>query len=268
MNNHTKQLQGKRAVIFGGSGSIGSMAAKAFAAEGAEVFLTGRTLKNLEKVAAEIGAAGGVAHVTVVDALDQPAVDSFIAAITKDQGIDIVFNATGPKPHEYDNGTLAVDLAVEKFMVPVSTLLESQFITAQAAARRMVQQKAGVIIFLTGSPARGHVEGATAIGAAFGAIETFMENLAFELGPSGVRSVCLRTTGNIDTHIIQETIGLIASRANISKEEMISKLAAYNFLKVPATVADTVNALVFLASDKARMVTGTVFNISAGAAMD
>lgn len=268
MNNSTKQLQGKRAVIFGASGSIGSMTAKAFAAEGAEVFLAGRTLKSLEKVAAEIQSAGGVAHITVIDALDPSAVDSFIAATAKEQGIDIVFNATGPQPHEYDNGKLAVDLAVEKFMVPVSTMLKSQFITAQAAARRMVQQKAGVIIFLTGSPARGHVEGATAIGAAFGAIETFMENLAFELGPSGVRSVCLRTTANVDTKTIQETIGLIASRANISSEEMVARIAAYNFLKVPATVADTVNALVFLASDKARMVTATVFNISAGAAMD
>jgi len=268
MNSSTKQLQNKRAIIFGAGGSIGSMAAKAFAAEGAEVFLAGRTLKSLEKIAADIQSVGGTAHIAAVDALDQSAVDSFIAAITERQGIDIVFNATGPRPHEYDNGKLAVDLAVEKFIVPLSTMLKSQFITAQAAARRMVHQKAGVIIFLTGSPARGHVEGATAIGTAFGAIETFMENLAFELGPSGVRSVCLRTTANVDSNVIQETMGLIASRANISSREVLAKIAGYNFLKVPATVADTVNALVFLASDKARMVTATVFNVSAGAAMD
>jgi len=268
MNNITKQLQDKRAVIFGASGSIGSMAAKAMAAEGAEVFLAGRTLLNLEKVAGEIRSAGGVAHTALVDALDPAAVDAFIDVITKDQGIDIVFNATGPRAHEFHNGILAVDLEADQFMGPVSTLLKSQFITARAAARRMVQQKSGVIIFLTGSPSRAHVQGATAIGAAFGAIENFMENLALELGPSGVRSVCLRTTANVDTRTIDEVIGILAAQANTSREEVITRIAAYNFLKVPATVADTVNALVFLASDKARMVTATVFNVSAGAAMD
>lgn len=263
-----KQLENKRAVIFGAAGSIGSTAAKAFAAEGAEVFLAGRTLKNLETVAAAIRGEGGIAHTAVVDTFDPAVVEAFIADVTKERRLDIVFNATGPRAHEYENGKLAVDLPVENFMIPISTMLRSQFITAQAAARRMIQQKAGVIIFLTGSPSRGHVEGATAIGAAFGAIENFMENLALELGPAGVRSVCLRTTANVDTRTIQETIGLLSAEAGISREEVMRRIAGYNFLKVPATMADTVNALVFLASDKARMVTATVVNISAGAAMD
>ena len=64
---------------------------------------------------------------------------------------------------------------------------------------------------LTGSPARGHVQGATAIGAAFGAIESFMENLAVEVGPAGVRAVCLRTTANTDSRTIQQTIDTIHS---------------------------------------------------------
>jgi NADP-dependent 3-hydroxy acid dehydrogenase YdfG len=62
-------------------------------------------------------------------------------------------------------------------MVPVTTVLRSQFITARSVARHLVKQHSGGIIFLTGSPARGHVEGATAIGAGFGAVETLMENL-------------------------------------------------------------------------------------------
>lgn len=76
----------------------------------------------------------------------------------------------------------------------------------------MVKQRSGVIIFLTGSPARGHVEGATAIGAAFGAIETLMENLAVEVSPAGVRAVCLRTTANTDSRSIQQTMDLIGGR--------------------------------------------------------
>jgi hypothetical protein len=56
-------------------------------------------------------------------------------------------------------------------MVPLTTIVKSQFITARAAARQTVKQRSGVIIFVTGSPVRGHMEGATAIGAAFGAID-------------------------------------------------------------------------------------------------
>jgi len=153
-------------------------------------------------------------------------------------------------------------------MIPVTTVLKSQFITAQAAARHMVKQHSGVIIFITGSPARGHVEGATAIGAAFGAIESLMENLAVEVSPSGVRAVCLRTTANTDSRTIQETMGMLAGAMNVTKEQLIAQIAGLNFLKIPASVNDTADAAVFLASDKARMITGTVFNATAGAALD
>ena len=134
---------------------------------------------------------------------------------------------------------------------------------------RAVRQRSGVIIFVTGSPARGHGhQGATAIGAAFGAIETLMENLAVEVGLAGVRAVCVRTTANTDSRSIQETIAIVASKLNLSKEEMPARMAGLNFLKVPATVSDTATAAVFVASDPARMMTGTVVNSTAGAAAD
>ena len=182
--------------------------------------------------------------------------------------IDIVFNAVGPLAKEYGNGKNAVDLAIEEFMVPLTTVVKSQFITARAAARHMVKQHSGVIIFLTGSPARGHVEGATAIGAAFGAIESLSENLAVEVSPAGVRVVCLRTTANIDSRTIQQTMDALASKMNVTKDQMIARMASLNFLKVPASISDTAKTAVFLASDRARMMTGTVVNSTAGAAAD
>jgi len=60
-----------------------------------------------------------------------------------------------------------VDLPVEEFLVPLETMVRSRFITARAAARQMIKQHSGVIIVVTGSPARAHVPGADAIGAAF-----------------------------------------------------------------------------------------------------
>jgi len=262
-------LQGKYAVVFGAGGSIGAAVAKEFAADGAEVFLSGRTKENVEEVGKQITRAGGHTHTAVVDAEDCEAVEEYVGRIAKQTGrIDVVFNAVGPLVAEYGNGKLAVDLAIEEFMVPLTTIVKSQFITARSAARRMVKQRSGVIIFLTGSPARGHVEGATAIGTAFGAIETFMENLALEVSPAGVRSVCLRTTANTDSRTIQQTMDILPSKMNAPREQMIARIANLNFLKIPASVADTARAAAFLASDRARMMTGTVVNSTAGAALD
>jgi NAD(P)-dependent dehydrogenase (short-subunit alcohol dehydrogenase family) len=261
-------LNGKHAVVFGAGGSVGAAVAKEFAAQGAEVFLSGRTKANVEAVMKEI-IQGGRAHAAVIDAGDPATVDKYLDGIASRAGrIDIVFNAIGPRADEYGNGKNAVDLSVAEFMVPVTTILRSQFITASAAARHMLKQHSGVIIFLTGSPARGHVQGATAIGAAFGAIETFMENLAVELSPSGVRVVCLRTTANTDSRTIRETIRALASRMNVSEQQVTAQIATANLLKVPASVSDTAKAAAFLASDRARLLTGTVVNSSAGAAAD
>ena len=262
-------LRGKHAVIFGAGGSIGAAVAKEFAAEGARVFLAGRTKASLDSVAEQIRAAGGQAQTTVVDALDDTGVNRYLDDVAKQAGkIDILVDLTGPLAGDYGNGKVAVELPVDEFMTPLEKIVKSHFITARAAARRMINQKSGVIIFVTGSPARPHVPGATAIGAAFAAIENLTGNLAFEVSPMGVRVVCLRTVANLDSRPIQDTMEFVARRMNITKEQAIGQVALSNFLKVPATVQDTANAAVLIASDRARMMTGTVINATAGAALD
>jgi 3-oxoacyl-[acyl-carrier protein] reductase len=76
--SNSQMLQGKRAVIFGAGGSIGAAVASEFAAEGAQVFLAGRTRSNVEAVAQRIGKAGHRAHAAVIDALDDAAVNTYI----------------------------------------------------------------------------------------------------------------------------------------------------------------------------------------------
>jgi 3-oxoacyl-[acyl-carrier protein] reductase len=267
--NNIPLLEGKHAVVFGAGGSIGSAVAKEFATEGAEVFLSGRSKSTVEAVANKIAAKGGRAHAAAIDTLDDAAVGQYIDGIVKQTGkIDIVLDAAGPLAQQYGNGKLAVDLPIDQFMVPLDTMVRSRFVTARAAARHMVNQRSGVIIFVTGSPARPHVPGATAIGAAFGAIENLTQNLAFEVSPFGVRVVCVRTTANIDSRSIQDTMQFMAGRLNITTDQAIAQIAQLNFLKVPATVQDTANAAVLIASDRGRMLTGTVLNATAGAALD
>jgi len=262
-------LRGKIAVVFGAGGSVGAGVARELAAQGAEVFLAGHTRSNVEEVSKQITASGGHAHVEVIDALDDAAVNRYIDRIV-DQAvsIDIEFNAIGPPPRDYANGRNAIDLAIDEFMLPVSTVLKSQFITARAAARHMLQQRSGVIIFLTGSPARPHVKGASGIGAAFGAVENLMRHLALELSPSGVRVVCLRSSAMPESRVIQQTMEAVATASGITKDQAIGALANSTMLKVSPRISDTARAAAFLASDDARMMTGTVLNSSAGAVWD
>ncbi len=186
-------LEDKNAVIYGGGGSIGGAVARAFAREGAKVFLAGRTRAKLEEVAEEIRSAGGVAETAQVDALDEKAVDEHADAVAAAAGsVDISCNLiTHPSVH----GTPMAKMAVEDYMVSVVTAVRTTFLTARAAARHMVGQGSGVILFFGGSgdPMRDYYIGGTQV--AFDAIESMRRQLSAELGPHGVRAVTLKTGG-------------------------------------------------------------------------
>ena len=262
-------LKDKIAVVYGAGGGVGSAIARKVSLEGAQVYLTGRRLDPIKNIVTEISKSGGTATAAEVDALDEKAIEAHLDSVVAEAGkIDILIDFAGPLAREYGNGKLAVDLPVEEFMVPLTTMVRSRFISARAAARRMIKQHSGVIIFVTGSPARPHVPGATAIGAAFGAMENLVANLAFEVSPFGVRVVCLRTLANIDSRSIQDTMDVVAGQLNITRDQAMAQIAQSNFLRVPATVQDTANAAVWIASARARMLTGTVVNATAGAALD
>src|SRR5438128_5342784 len=102
-------LHGKRAVVFGAGGSIGAAVAKELAAEGAEVFISGRNCASVEEVKKQIAAVGGKVHAAAVDARDDGAVAKYLDGIVaKAGGIDVEFNAIGPRATEYGNGKQAV----------------------------------------------------------------------------------------------------------------------------------------------------------------
>lgn len=89
----TKLLKNKNAVIYGAGGAIGGAVARAFAEEGAKVFLTGRNLASVTATAKDIVAAGGAAEAAQVDALDESAVEEHIAAVVRKAGtVDVSFN--------------------------------------------------------------------------------------------------------------------------------------------------------------------------------
>ena len=189
-------LENRNAVIYGAGGSIGGAVARAFAREGARVFLAGRTPATLEAVADEIRSAGGAAEAAQVDALDERAVDEHADAVAAQAGgIDISFNLIA---HPYTHGVALAEMAVDDFLAPVQTAARTTFLTARAAARHMIPRRSGVILAFGGpgdrsGPQRDYYLGGTQV--AFDAIETMRRQLAVELGPHGIRVLTLASGG-------------------------------------------------------------------------
>ena len=142
-------LRDKVAVIYGAGGAIGSAVARAFAVEGAGVFLTGRRLASVEVVAEQVVSRGGTAEATEVDALDEQAVDDHLQSVIDTAGrVDISFNAVGI-PNANILGVPLFELDAQQFSLPIATYATSYFLTARLAARRMVAQRSGVIMTVT-----------------------------------------------------------------------------------------------------------------------
>jgi 3-oxoacyl-[acyl-carrier protein] reductase len=248
-------LQGKNAVIYGGGGAIGGAVARAFAREGAGVFLAGRTLAKLDAVAEDIRSGGGRADTAELDALDEQAVDEHADALAAEAGsLDISFNLiTQPAVH----GTPLAEMEVDDFMDPIAVAVRSAFLTARAAARHMARQGSGVILTFGGSgdPMRDYFIGGTQV--AFEALEVLRKQLAVELGKQGVRTVTLRTAG------VPETLPEFEGRERVmelmEKEKILPNLA---------TLDDVGNVAAFVASDKARTMTAATANVSCGALID
>src|SRR3712207_6766151 len=146
-------LKDKNAVIYGGGGSVGGAVAKEFAREGAKVFLAGRTRETLDAVANDIRAAGGSAEAAVLDALDERAVDEHAQEVAEEVGsIDVSFNLITRGDVQ---GIPLVDMTADDLLHAVVNGLRSNFLTARAAARRMVEQESGVILALDSGSANG-----------------------------------------------------------------------------------------------------------------
>jgi 3-oxoacyl-[acyl-carrier protein] reductase len=192
-------LEDKAAIVYGGGGLIGGAVARAFAREGARVFLAGRTPATLDAVAGDISAAGGMVETARVDALDERSVEEHVGAVVARAGsIDVSFNAMGIRGEL--QGTPLVAISQEDFAAPILTGATGQFLTARAAARRMLEQRSGAILLLTATATWSQAALRMPIpmggfGVACAAIEGLARSLAGELGPRGIRVVCLRSEG-------------------------------------------------------------------------
>jgi 3-oxoacyl-[acyl-carrier protein] reductase len=156
-------LEGKVAVVHGAGGAVGTAVADA----------SRRSRPGVESV----------------HAMDETEVDAHAQAVVALAGrIDIAFNAVGVDAVQ---GVPLLELGYDDFLSPIIRWTRSQFITSRAAARHMVARGQGTVLTLSPSTALPPT-GTGGFGVACAAIEQLTRSLAAELGPSGVRAVCLR----------------------------------------------------------------------------
>jgi len=246
-------LESKNALVYGGGGAMGGAVARAFAREGANVFLAGRTLAKLDAVAEEITAAGGVVETAQVDALDEQAVENHAAEVASRAGtIDVSINAISLTDVQ---GVPLVGMSPEDFTRPVTEAARTNFLTATTAARRMTAQGSGVILMLSSSAARESGPQMGGFSLACAAIECLARSLAGEVGRQGVRVVALRPNFTPETH----------PEVQLSDIQSLVDGTALGRLPRLAEVADTA---AFVASDQAGAITGAVVNLTCGAIVD
>ncbi|MBO89627.1 MAG: 3-oxoacyl-ACP reductase [Rickettsiales bacterium] len=241
------QLDGKRALITGGGRGIGLAAAAALAEAKAHVTIAARTKTEIEEAADTILSEGGSAEAIVLDMLDTAAVKDAVAAA---KPFDILINNAGTNRPK----TMA-DTTEEDFDAILDLNLRAAYFVAQAVTDKMLVAKIpGSVINI--SSQMGHVGGPlrTVYCSSKWALEGLTKSLAMELGPHGIR------VNSIAPTVIETPLAKKMLKDSEFRNAVISKIKLGRI----GEVEDLMGAIVFLASDAARMITGASLLIDGG----
>jgi 3-oxoacyl-[acyl-carrier protein] reductase len=242
-------LDGKIALVTGGSQGIGAAIAKTLAAAGAHVAVAARNEEKAKETAAAIRAAGGDAEGVRLDVSDPASVAALFKALVEKHGrLDILVNNAGIT----DDG-LILRMSKESWDRVMATDLTGVFLAAQEAARVMVRRKvAGRIINITSVVGLMGNAGQTNYAAAKAGVVGFTKALAREIGSRGI-TVNAVAPGYIET-AMTDTVSAEQKKA------LVEEIVLGRF----GTPGDVAGAVLYLASDAASYVTGTCLNVSGG----
>lgn len=251
-------LHNKNAIIYGAGGSLGSAVAIAFAGAGANVFLTGRNMDSIQRVANKILESGGKAQVDQVDAMNEKEINDHIKSTKQKAGsVDISFNAIGS---DVVMNIPLTDMTAGDYVNPITETVHTRFVTAKAAAKIMMEQRSGVILTLTATPGGIGYPYTGGFAPACCAVENLSRNLALELGIYGIRVVNIRSGGSPDSNVFKNAIAADPE----SMKHVIKGMEADTMLKKLPLMNDIANVAVFLASDMAGKITGVTIDVSSG----
>ena len=246
------RFAGRGVIVTGGGRGIGQATAQAFAAEGADVLLIGRTAADLEDTVAQITADGGQAWLLPCDVTDEEQVEETVTrAASRWDRIDVLINNAG-----IDDDTPFLEIDRGRWRAVIDTNLTGVFLMSQAVAREMATSGGGVILHTASIDASGGDGPYAAYNSSKAGLLGLNRTMALELAAHGIRSNCV-SPGFTHTVMTEKAVG--------------PKLMEYlngSFTRVPikrlVRTDEIAQAFLFLASDQASAITGIDLRVDGG----
>ncbi len=245
-------MEGKTAIVTGGTRGIGKGIARRFAEQGANLAFTGtRITSEMEEFAAELAQFGGQVKAYGFDVGDTPASEAFIEDVVKAFGrVDVLVNNAG-----ITQDNLLMRMSEDQWDEVLRVNLKSVFNLTKAVQRTMLKQRSGSIINMSSVVGLGGNAGQANYAASKAGIIGFSKSIAQELGSRAIRCNVI-APGFIET----EMTGKLDPKV---KEEWVKNIP----LKRGGTTQEVADVALFLASDLSRYVTGQVISVCGGLSM-
>jgi len=241
------------AVVTGGAGGLGSAIGRTLTADGFQVVLAGRNLGAAQRVADDIGESSGLRpHPGQVDVTDHESVARLAREIGERYGrLDVLVNNGGTEPSNSLEDTTVAD-----WDRTMAVNVKGAMLMSQAGIPFWRAQGSGSIVNITSRAHLGSVRNPAYVSSK-AAIVGLTREMAFELGPIGVRSNAVAPSFVLTPFNEQ--------RRDLSDmDAMIAKYVAFTPLRRLIDPEDIANAVAFLASERARNITGEVIHVCAG----
>jgi len=248
----TERLAGRKALVVGASRGIGRVIASAFAAEGASLFLLGRSQQRLDEVGEKLAAAGAVFGTLATDIADSTrAVDAVEHAATELSGLDIVINCASIHNEWARTGELSID----SWDRTIATNLSGTFYICRAALPIMATAEQASLVNITSVGAERAWQLVGPYCAAKAGVELLTRTIAIEYAKDGIRANCV-APGVIDAGITNDVLA-----ADPDSREALQDMHPLARLGLAEEVAE---AVVWLSSDASSFTTGTTVTIDGG----
>jgi len=256
-------LQNQVALITGSGRGIGRAIAHLFSQEGAGVFLTARTEKELAAVAKEISESGGRAEYAMADLTQEAACAHVVAAAREKFGrIDILVNNAG----HYGPVVPVEEYPLGEFDRVIAVHLRAAFLLSKLALPEMYARGSGVILNVSSLSAKA----AFAWGSAYAAAKAGMLGLtrvtAAEAARKGVRVNAICPGPVTETQMSKELGADLAKRLGVSEEQQLAGFLNSLLQGRAQTAEEIARAALFLCSDQSSAMTGQSINVDGGVA--